>query len=176
MAEDLLGVPDAVARYLDNQGPIVEAAHAIKDARYALFMGRGSSWPVAMEGALKLKEVAYVPCEAYAAGEMKHGPIAMLEQGTPVVVVVPDDHVREKTLSNVQEVMARGARVIMIHTEGDTEAAEHGDISIAVPRTHGLISPLVTVVPLQLLAYHVGVLLGCDIDKPRNLAKSVTVE
>jgi glucosamine--fructose-6-phosphate aminotransferase (isomerizing) len=176
VAEDLLGVPDAVSRYLENQGPIVEAAHAVKDASYALFMGRGFSWPVALEGALKLKEVAYVPCEAYPAGEMKHGPIAMLEEGTPVVVIMPDDQVREKTLSNIQEVKARGARVILIHSEGDTEAAEQGDISIAVPRSHELISPLLTVLPLQLLAYHVGVLRGCDIDKPRNLAKSVTVE
>jgi glutamine---fructose-6-phosphate transaminase (isomerizing) len=176
MADDLLALPDAVGRYLEEQGPIVEAAHAIKDARYALFMGRGFSWPVALEGALKLKEVAYVPCEAYPAGEMKHGPIAMLEQGTPVVVIMPDDQVREKTLSNVQEVKARGARVIMIHSEGDSEAAGHGDISIAVPRCHELVSPLLTVLPLQLLAYHVGVLRGCDIDKPRNLAKSVTVE
>ncbi len=176
VADDMLTLPDAVARYLANQGPIVEAAHAIKGARYALFMGRGFSWPVALEGALKLKEVAYVPCEAYPAGEMKHGPIAMLEQGTPVVVVMPDDQVRGKTLSNVQEVKARGARVIMIHSEGDDEAAADGDISIAVPRTHELVSPLVTVLPLQLLAYHVGVLRGCDIDKPRNLAKSVTVE
>jgi glucosamine--fructose-6-phosphate aminotransferase (isomerizing) len=175
MAEDMLALPDAVARYLAEQGPILEAAHAVKDARYALFMGRGFSWPVAMEGALKLKEVAYVPCEAYPAGEMKHGPIAMLEEGTPVVVVMPDDQVREKTLSNVQEVKARGARVILIHSEGDVEAAEQGDVSIAVPRSHELVSPLLTVLPLQLLAYHVGVLLGCDIDKPRNLAKSVTV-
>ena len=176
VADDMLALPDAVARYLEDQGPLVEAAHAIKDARYALFMGRGFSWPVALEGALKLKEVAYVPCEAYPAGEMKHGPIAMLEEGTPVVAIVPDDQVREKSLSNVQEVKARGARVIMIHTEGDTEAADHGDISIAVPRCHELVSPLLTVLPLQLLAYHVGVLRGCDIDKPRNLAKSVTVE
>ncbi len=176
VAEDMLALPDAVGRYLAEQGPILEAAHAIKDARYALFMGRGFSWPVALEGALKLKEVAYVPCEAYPAGEMKHGPIAMLEEGTPVVVVMPDDQVREKTLSNVQEVKARGAKVIMIHTEGDTEAAEQGHVSIAVPRCHELVSPLLTVLPLQLLAYHVGVLRDCDIDKPRNLAKSVTVE
>ncbi len=176
VAEDLLALPEATAAYLAEQGPILEAAHAIKDARYALFMGRGFSWPVALEGALKLKEVAYVPCEAYPAGEMKHGPIAMLEQGTPVVVVMPDDHVREKTLSNVQEVKARGARVIMVHSAGDAEAAAQGDVSIAVPACHELVSPLLTVIPLQLLAYHVGVLRGCDIDKPRNLAKSVTVE
>lgn len=176
VGQELLAVPDAVAAYLANQGPIVEAAHAIKDARYALFMGRGFSWPVALEGALKLKEVAYVPCEAYPAGEMKHGPIAMLEEGTPVVVIMPEGQVRAKTLSNVQEVKARGARVIMIHSEGDEEGAANGDISIAVPRTHEIISPLLTVIPMQLLAYHVGVLRECDIDKPRNLAKSVTVE
>jgi glucosamine--fructose-6-phosphate aminotransferase (isomerizing) len=176
VADDLQGVPDAVSHYLANQGPIVEAAHAIKDASYALFMGRGFSWPVALEGALKLKEVAYVPCEAYPAGEMKHGPIAMLEEGTPVVVIMPDDQVREKTMSNIQEVKARGARVILIHSEGDDEAAGQADVAIAVPRSHELISPLLTVLPLQLLAYHVGVLRGCDIDKPRNLAKSVTVE
>ncbi len=176
IAEDLLAVPDAVARYLAAPGPILEAAHAICDARYTLFMGRGFSYPVALEGALKLKEVAYVPCEAYPAGEMKHGPIAMMEEGTPVVVIAPHDNVREKTLSNIQEVKARGAHVILIHSEGDEEAADQADCSIAIPRTHELVSPLLSVLPLQLLAYHVGVLRECDIDKPRNLAKSVTVE
>ncbi len=176
LAEALAAVPDAVSAYLASPGPIDAAAELIRDADYTLFMGRGFSWPVAMEGALKLKEVAYVPCEAYAAGEMKHGPIAMLEEGTPVVVVLPDDSVREKTLSNVQEVKARGARVILVHSEGDQEAADHGHVSIAVPRTMEPVSPLLNVLPLQLLAYQVGVLRGCDIDKPRNLAKSVTVE
>jgi glucosamine--fructose-6-phosphate aminotransferase (isomerizing) len=130
-----------------------------------------------MEGALKLKEVAYVPCMSYPAAEMKHGPIALIDRTTPVVAVVPNDVMRDKTLSNVQEVRARGARIVMIHTEGDTEAAALGHVSIPVPRTRSaLISPLLTVLPLQLFAYHAGLALGRDIDRPRNLAKSVTVE
>ncbi|MBN1334462.1 MAG: glutamine--fructose-6-phosphate transaminase (isomerizing) [Deltaproteobacteria bacterium] len=176
VAEALLRIPDQVAAYLEDPGPVEAVADLVQHARYALFMGRGFSHAVALEGALKLKEVAYVPCEAYPAGEMKHGPIAMMEEGTPVVVVVPDDSVREKTLSNVQEVRARGARVVVVHSEGDPEAAAMGDLSIAVPRTLEILSPLLTVLPLQLLAYRTGVRLGRDIDRPRNLAKSVTVE
>ncbi len=176
VAEALLRIPEQVAAYLADPGPIGAVADLVQDARYTLFMGRGFSYPVALEGALKLKEVAYLPCEAYPAGEMKHGPIAMMEEGTPVVVVVPDDSVREKTLSNIQEVRARGARVAIVHTEGDTEAAAAGDVSIAVPRTLEILTPLLTVLPLQLLAYLAGVRLGRDIDRPRNLAKSVTVE
>jgi glucosamine--fructose-6-phosphate aminotransferase (isomerizing) len=176
VAEALLGIPDQVAAYLADPGPVEAVADLVQDAPYTLFMGRGFSHPVALEGALKLKEVAYIPCEAYPAGEMKHGPIAMMEQGTPVVVVVPDDSVRDKTLSNIQEVRARGARVVAIHSEGDTEAAAAGEVSIAVPRTLEILSPLLTVLPLQLLAYRAGVRLGRDIDRPRNLAKSVTVE
>ena len=140
------------------------------------FLGRGASAPVAREGALKLMEVAYIPCLAYPAGEMKHGPIALLEEGSPVVVICPNDKFRSKTLSNVQECRARGAKIILIHDEGDDEAAMEADIAIAVPSTHSVISPLLTVVPLQLLAYHAAVELGKDVDKPRNLAKSVTVE
>ncbi len=176
VAKALAALPEQMARYLAEPGPINEAAAAVHRARYALFLGRGFAYPVALEGALKLKEVAYVPCEAYPAGEMKHGPIAMLEEGTPVVVIAPADTLREKTLSNVQECQARGARIIMIHSEGDDEAAAMADISIAVPRSIDLMTPLLAVLPLQLLAYRTGVLLGCDIDKPRNLAKSVTVE
>jgi glucosamine--fructose-6-phosphate aminotransferase (isomerizing) len=146
------------------------------NARYVLFLGRGYSYPVALEGALKLKEIAYVPCEAYPAGEMKHGPIAMLEAGTPVVFIVPDDSQREKAMSNLKEVLARGADVIAIHTEGDDEIAELASISIEVPRCADYASPLLTVLPLQLLAYHAGLALERDIDRPRNLAKSVTVE
>jgi glutamine---fructose-6-phosphate transaminase (isomerizing) len=141
-----------------------------------LFLGRGYSHPVALEGALKLKEIAYIPCEAYPAGEMKHGPIAMLERGTPVIFVAPDDANREKAISNMKEVQARGALLIAIHTQGDHEIADLADISIPVPRVPDFVSPLVTVLPLQLLAYEAGVALGRDIDKPRNLAKSVTVE
>ncbi len=169
-------IPNQIEGYLMNQGAISEAVEALKNAKHVLFLGRGQSAPVAREGALKLMEVAYIPCLAYPAGEMKHGPIALLEEGSPVVVICPKDKFREKTLSNVQECRARGARIILIHDEGDEEAALEADISIAVPSTHQVLSPLLTVLPLQLLAYHTAVALGKDVDKPRNLAKSVTVE
>ena len=128
------------------------------------------------QGALKLKELAYIPCEAYAAGEMKHGPIAMMEQGTPVIVIVPSDANRERTLSNMREVQARGACLIVIHSRGDHQAASLAAVSIPVPRVHPLLTPMVTVLPLQLLSYQAALAMGRDIDMPRNLAKSVTVE
>lgn len=175
--EELLAVPDLVARYLAEPGPISAAVELLTSGKYVFFFGRGVSHAVAMEGALKLKEVAYIPCMSYPAAEMKHGPIALIDKDTPVVAVVPDDIMREKTLSNVQEVRARGARVILVHTAGDTEAASLADVSIPVPHTRSsLISPLLTVLPLQLCAYGAGLALGRDIDRPRNLAKSVTVE
>ncbi|NOY27303.1 MAG: glutamine--fructose-6-phosphate transaminase (isomerizing) [Oligoflexia bacterium] len=173
--EQLLAVPDLVRRYLENPGPIDTLVEWVKDAGLVLFLGRGLSAPVAAEGALKLMEVAYVPCIAYPSGEMKHGPIALLETGSPVIVIAPRDELRDKTLSNLQECKARGARVAIIHTEGD-DIAQHADLSIAVPETSPFFSPLLTVLPLQLLAYRTGLALGCDIDRPRNLAKSVTVE
>ncbi|MDP2307589.1 MAG: glutamine--fructose-6-phosphate transaminase (isomerizing) [Pseudomonadota bacterium] len=174
---ELLGVPELVERYLDAPGAIDAAAELVSGGKYVFFFGRGVSHAVAMEGALKLKEVAYVPCMSYPAAEMKHGPIALIDANTPVVAVVPDDTMRDKTLSNVQEVKARGARIIIVHTEGDVYAAALADVSIPVPRTHSsLISPLVTVLPLQLIAYRAGIMLDRDIDRPRNLAKSVTVE
>jgi glucosamine--fructose-6-phosphate aminotransferase (isomerizing) len=176
IARSLESVPDHVQAYLDNPGPIEEAVDLIKSARYVLFLGRGFSYPVALEGALKLKELAYIPCEAYPAGEMKHGPIAMLEKGTPVVVVAPRDAQRVKLISNMKEVEARGAKLIVIHTEGDDEMAEMATVAIPVPSTADYISPLITVLPLQLIAYHAALALACDVDKPRNLAKSVTVE
>jgi len=175
IARELMGMPDLAREYLSNPGPLHEAVDLLKSASYALFMGRGVSWPVALEGALKLKEIAYVPCEAYPAGEMKHGPIAMMEAGTPVVAVMPDDAHREKTLSNIQEVKARGARVILVHSAGDLEAVKEADVSLPIPRTHPLLSPLISVLPLQLLSYQAALALGHDIDRPRNLAKSVTV-
>jgi len=174
--EELLRVPDLVARYLESPGAVAEAVDQCVRSKYVFFMGRGVSRAVAMEGALKMKEVAYVPCMSYPAGEMKHGPIALIDANTSVVVVVPEDVTRDKTLSNVQEVKARGAKVILIHTEGDVAAVEQADVSIAVPRTSSLVSPLLTVLPLQLMAYQAGLALGHDIDRPRNLAKSVTVE
>lgn len=168
-------IPDLIEQYLQDQGPIMEAVEAVKDAKSVLFLGRGVSAPVAAEGALKLMEVAYIPCLSYPAGEMKHGPIALLEEGSPVVIIAPDDHVKQKTLSAIHECRARGAKIILIHEKGD-DVSQEGDISIAVPKVHNLFSPLLTVVPLQLIAYHAALELGCDVDRPRNLAKSVTVE
>ena len=164
-----------IEHYLENQGPILEAVNAVKDAKSVLFLGRGVSAPVAAEGALKLMEVAYIPCLAYPAGEMKHGPIALLEDGSPVIVIAPNDHVKQKTISAIHECRARGAKIILIHEEGD-DISQEGDINIAVPKVHDLFSPLLTVIPLQLIAYHAALELGCDVDRPRNLAKSVTVE
>ena len=174
-ASGLKEVPAAVARYVADPGPIDALVELVRDAKLTLFLGRGFSAPVAAEGALKLMEVAYLSCLAYPSGEMKHGPIALLEKGTPVIVIAPNDAVRDKTLSNLAECRARGATVALIHTEGDPIGAE-ADISIPVPATPEWASPLVTVLPLQLLAYKAGLALGRDIDRPRNLAKSVTVE
>ncbi len=176
LARSLMEIPERVGEYLAEPGPIRAAVELLLAHRYALFIGRGPSWPVAMEGALKLKEIAYIPCEAYAAGEMKHGPIAMLEGGTPVIAVVPMDEHRERSLNNIQEARARGASIIMVHARGDDEARSLAHVSLPIPVTEPLLSPLVSVVPLQLLAYEVALALGRDIDKPRNLAKSVTVE
>jgi glutamine---fructose-6-phosphate transaminase (isomerizing) len=176
--QDIPGRVQAALEWLDGPGAgaVDAAVSLLTPARYVLFMGRGPSYPVGLEGALKLKEIAYIPCEAYPAGEMKHGPIAMLDQGSPVVVIVPDDGHRERTLSNVQEVRARGAAVIAIHTEGDAEAASLAQVSLPIPRVDPLLSPLVSVLPMQLLAYRSALALGRDVDRPRNLAKSVTVE
>ena len=168
-------VPHLLEAYLENQGPILEAVELVKNAKSVLFLGRGISAPVAKEGALKLMEIAYIPCLAYPAGEMKHGPIALLEEGSPVIFIAPNDHVKTKTASAIHECRARGAKIILIHEEGD-EIAEEGDVCISVPPVHNLLSPLLTVVPLQLIAYHTALELGCDVDRPRNLAKSVTVE
>ena len=168
-------VPHLIEEYLENQGPIMEAVELVKNAKSVFFLGRGISAPVAKEGALKLMELAYIPCLAYPAGEMKHGPIALLEEGSPIIFIVPNDHVKEKTVSAIHESKARGAKIILIHEEGDDISLE-GDVNIAVPKVHSLLSPLLTVVPLQLIAYHTALALGNDVDRPRNLAKSVTVE
>jgi glutamine---fructose-6-phosphate transaminase (isomerizing) len=168
-------VPHLIEEYLENQGPIMEAVELVKNAKSVFFLGRGLSAPVAKEGALKLMEVAYIPCLAYPAGEMKHGPIALLEEGSPIIFVVPNDHVKEKTVSAIHESKARGAKIILIHEKGDDIRLE-GDVNIAIPKIHSLLSPLLTVVPLQLIAYHTAIALGHDVDRPRNLAKSVTVE
>mgnify|MGYP001198867027 CR=1 FL=1 len=173
--KDFEKVPDLMESYLSNQGPIDEAVDLVKDAKSVLFLGRGLSAPVASEGALKLMEIAYIPCLAYPAGEMKHGPIALLEDGSPVIVILPNDKHREKTIASMHECRARGARIILIHEEGD-EAAEEADVSISFPACNPLLTPLISVIPTQLIAYKTAIALGCDVDRPRNLAKSVTVE
>ncbi|MEE3082722.1 MAG: glutamine--fructose-6-phosphate transaminase (isomerizing) [Candidatus Thermoplasmatota archaeon] len=175
IVRSMKAIPDQVQSYLDNTGPISEAVKLIKGSKSVLFLGRGVSAPVAREGALKLMEIAYIPCLAYPAGEMKHGPIALLEEGSPVVVIAPNDSLKEKTISSIHECRARGAKIILIHEEGDSIEAE-ADISIPVPSTEPILSPMLTVIPLQLIAYETALALGCDVDRPRNLAKSVTVE
>ena len=151
-------------------------ADRVGDAEFFLYLGRHVGLPVALEGALKLKEISYIATDAYAAGEMKHGPIALLDQSTPVVVVATESPVLEKVISNIQEVRARGARVIAVATEGDEHIAAHADEVIEVPRTQWMLSSLLAVIPLQLLAYHIARRRGLNVDQPRNLAKTVTVE
>ena len=178
LGDELHRVPDLVQEYLDSD----DAAHAlVVGAKYAdrpffLYLGRHVGMPVSYEGALKLKEISYVPTEAYPAGEMKHGPIALLDDGSPVVVVATDGHVFDKVVSNIQEVRARGAEVITVATKGNEEIAEHADDVMFVPRTPPLLASVLAVVPLQLFAYAVARARGLNVDQPRNLAKTVTVE
>ena len=175
LTKSLQKVPQLVDEYLSNPGPIDEVVDMVKGAKSVLFLGRGISAPVAREGALKLMEIAYIPCLAYPAGEMKHGPIALLEDGSPVIVVAPNDSLKDKTISSIHECRARGAKIILIHEQGDS-IAEEGDISLPVPATDPMFSPMLTVLPMQLIAYHTALALERDVDRPRNLAKSVTVE
>jgi glutamine---fructose-6-phosphate transaminase (isomerizing) len=169
-------LPQQVQRALQLDGRCRELAERFRTARDVLFMGRHTGYPAALEGALKLKELSYIHAEGYPAGELKHGPIALVEEGVPVVAVATRCHVYPKILSNIQEVRARGADVIAVATEGDTEIAGFAQHVLEVPATPELLSPVVVSVPLQLFAYHVARLRGCDVDQPRNLAKSVTVE
>jgi glucosamine--fructose-6-phosphate aminotransferase (isomerizing) len=155
---------------------IAAIAKAHFQADFFLYLGRHVGLPIALEGALKLKEISYIATDAYAAGEMKHGPIALLDENTPVVVVATESPVLGKVISNMQEVRARGARVIAIATEGDEQITEHADEVIRVPRTDWMLAPLLAVIPLQLLAYNIARLRGLNVDQPRNLAKTVTVE
>jgi glucosamine--fructose-6-phosphate aminotransferase (isomerizing) len=178
LGEDIRRLPGLVADYLES--PAADAAIAAgekyADRPFFLYLGRHVGMPVSYEGALKLKEISYVPTEAYPAGEMKHGPIALLEDGSPVVVVATDGHVFDKVVSNIQEVRARGAQVIAVATEGNEEIGEHADDVLFVPRTLPLLSSVLAVVPLQLFAYAVARARGLNVDQPRNLAKTVTVE
>jgi glutamine---fructose-6-phosphate transaminase (isomerizing) len=169
-------LPDQMEAFLDGDHPIEEIAERFYDKSFFLYLGRHIGLPVALEGALKLKEISYIPTEAYSAGEMKHGPIALLETDTPVVVVATDLHVYDKIVSNIQETRARGAHVIAIATDGNEDIQHHADDVIYVPKTPNFLQAVLAVLPLQLLAYRIARLRGLNVDQPRNLAKTVTVE
>jgi glucosamine--fructose-6-phosphate aminotransferase (isomerizing) len=176
MIEALQQVPLQVARILERAADVKKLAARFAHASNALYLGRGVNFPVALEGALKLKEISYIHAEGYPAAEMKHGPIALIDDAMPVVFIAPKDGVHQKIVSNIEEVKARGGRVIAIVTEGDEEIARIADATFPIPETIDLLTPLLTIIPLQLLAYYVAVKRGCNVDQPRNLAKSVTVE
>jgi glucosamine--fructose-6-phosphate aminotransferase (isomerizing) len=169
-------LPRKISEFLDGDHPIEEIAQRYHDAHFFLYLGRHIGLPVALEGALKLKEISYIPTEAYSAGEMKHGPIALLDEQTPVVVVATNIHVYEKIVSNIQEVRARGAHVIAIATDGNEDIQHHADDVIYVPKTPAFLQVVLAILPLQLLAYRIARLRGLNVDQPRNLAKTVTVE
>jgi glucosamine--fructose-6-phosphate aminotransferase (isomerizing) len=173
---ELESIPEKVEKVLKTNDKIIEISKKFKDASNFLYLGRGYNFPVALEGALKLKEISYIHAEGYPAAEMKHGPIALIDNEMPVCVIAPKDNSYEKIVSNIQEVRARKGRVIAIVTEGDEEIINMAEDIVEVPSTHESLMPLLTVIPLQLLSYHIAVMRGCNVDQPRNLAKSVTVE
>ena len=174
--ENLKKLPDAINSTLKLESEIQLIAKEFLDAKGSMFLGRGNSFPIALEGALKLKELSYLHAEGYPAGEMKHGPLALIEEGLPVIVIAPKDKYYEKTLSNMQEVIARGGKIFFITDNNKRLLSTNIRFRLRVPRVDSFLSPLLLTIPLQLLAYHVASLKNCDIDKPRNLAKSVTVE
>jgi glutamine---fructose-6-phosphate transaminase (isomerizing) len=177
LVRHLAEVPAAMNAALSHDADIEAMAHTIAGARDVLYLGRGPDYPLALEGALKLKEISYIHAEGYAAGEMKHGPIALIDESVPVIVIAPSGPLFDKTVSNMQEVQARGGKVVLISdADGLAQAGEGALATIEMPKVHPLIAPLVYAVPVQLLAYHVAVVKGTDVDQPRNLAKSVTVE
>jgi glucosamine--fructose-6-phosphate aminotransferase (isomerizing) len=169
-------IPDQIDKLLDQSQGIAALAEKFWRYRNFLYLGRGIHCPIAMEGALKLKEISYIHAEGYAAGEMKHGPIALIDEEMPVIVLAPQDAVYRKTMGNIEEVKVRDGIVIAVATEGDREIAEKADYTIYIPDADPFVNPILSTIPLQLFAYNVAVLRGCDVDKPRNLAKSVTVE
>ncbi|MEO6288963.1 MAG: glutamine--fructose-6-phosphate transaminase (isomerizing), partial [Ginsengibacter sp.] len=173
---ELEEIPEKVEAVLRNSDELKTIAEKYKDAANALYLGRGYNFPIALEGALKLKEISYIHAEGYPAAEMKHGPIALVDDELPVVFVATKDEYHAKIVSNIQEIKARKGKVIAIITEGDDTIPVMADDVFAVPPADEIVAPLLSVIPLQLLSYYIGVLKGCDVDKPRNLAKSVTVE
>jgi len=176
LVNDLVGIPALVGECLNRESDVLALARRFKNMRHMLYLGRGINMPIAYEGALKLKEISYIHAEAYPAGEMKHGPIALIDRNMPVVALAPQDPWYDKMISQIEQAMARGGEVIAVATDGDKRITELTDHIIWVPKTPWLLSPVVTSIPLQLFAYHIAALLGLDVDQPRNLAKSVTVE
>ncbi|MEM8974046.1 MAG: SIS domain-containing protein, partial [Pseudomonadota bacterium] len=172
----LTEVPRHIATMLRSEANYTELAQDLSKAKDVLYLGRGINFPLAMEGALKLKEISYIHAEGYAAGELKHGPIALIDEKMPVVVVAPKDALFEKTISNMQEVAARGGQMVLISDADPDEAGCPLMQHIQTPTAHPFVMPLIQAVPVQLLAYHTAVQMGTDVDQPRNLAKSVTVE
>ena len=176
MLDRLEALPALMEKVLENEEQIADLARMFAGAEYVMFIGRQVGLPLALEGALKLKEISYIHAEGFASGEMKHGPIALIDEGGPVIALATEGHVKSKVVSNIQEVRARGAVVLAIATEGDNDVKAHADHVIYVPEVHELLYPVLTVLPLQLIGYHMAVELGRDVDQPRNLAKTVTVE
>ncbi|MBK8616307.1 MAG: glutamine--fructose-6-phosphate transaminase (isomerizing) [Anaerolineales bacterium] len=176
LVADLRLIPDLAGRVLDTEAEVEKVAHALKDITGCLYLGRGINMPIAYEGALKLKEISYIHAEGYPAGEMKHGPIALIDEEMPVLCIAPKDPWHEKMISQIQQAKARDGMVIAVATEGDELIAGMADHVLWVPETPWMLSPIITVFPLQMLAYHIAAIRGLDVDQPRNLAKSVTVE
>jgi glucosamine--fructose-6-phosphate aminotransferase (isomerizing) len=176
ISEELKKIPKLIETVLFQSRDIKKIARKYKKFSNFLYLGRKYNFPIALEGALKIKEIAYVHAEGYPSGEMKHGPIALIDKNFPSVILAPKDSVYEKSISGIQEIKARGGKVIAIATKGDKAIKKLADDVIYIPKTLEMLTPLVSVVPLQLLAYYFAVQKGLDVDKPRNLAKSVTVE
>jgi glucosamine--fructose-6-phosphate aminotransferase (isomerizing) len=176
IARELSNLPAKIESIVQRNDAVRRIAELYRHHNNFLYLGRGYHLPVALEGALKLKEISYIHAEGYPAAEMKHGPIALIDENMPVVFICTRDSAYDKVMSNMMEVRARKGRIIAVATEGDTEVVEKADHVIYVPQTDACLQPILSVVPLQLLAYHIAVLRGCDVDQPRNLAKSVTVE
>jgi glucosamine--fructose-6-phosphate aminotransferase (isomerizing) len=173
---NLTHLPDLAGRVMDHDQEYADLAHQFSKAQDFLFLGRGINYPIALEGALKLKEISYIHAEGYPAGEMKHGPIALIDDTMPVVAIATQDDLYDKMISQIQQAKARGGTVIALANEGDTAVTAEADHIIYVPAAPSLLAPIINVIPLQLLSYHIAVWRGCDVDQPRNLAKSVTVE
>jgi len=176
LLQELHDIPDKIAEVLTTAEKVKKLADKYKDARDFLYLGRGYNFPVALEGALKLKEISYIHAEGYPAAEMKHGPIALVDDELPVVFIATKDAYHDKIVSNMQEIKARKGKVISVITEGDSFSQSLSNDVMVVPEADEIVAPMLSVVPLQLLAYYIGIAKGLDVDKPRNLAKSVTVE